>query len=389
MPSIHHIPGILLRAFEQLFRRTSSTNRLIKSLDGARGFAVLLVLLDHFEDRGGQLIPDFSFQPAGKLGVYLFFALSAFLLTIPFASFAPDRLQSSRTWLNYLIRRTLRIIPLYVAVLVVTAWYRPSFTGMEGLNHLLLRDGQGHLWTIPVEIKYYMILPMLVFVAAWWLRQKYWLAAIGTGALVWFIAEALPWVEERWTVGDDNVFLGKCLNVFLVGSAAAIVHTLIDKKGWSANPLLKTICEVAAIGSLAVMLLRIPSLYNAVFQPAQPVEDFARERSFAAFFWPLFLLCLVHGRGWLRAVFESRPLRFLGIISYSIYLWHPLVLKTVQELEIPAWIKFFAMLAVVTLTGFLSWWLIERPLARIRLTKPPAPGTFEPKPVLHGGTAAV
>ena len=53
----------------------------IKSLDGLRGFAVLLVLLSHMSLVGINLVPGLDFAGIGKAGVYLFFVLSAFLLT--------------------------------------------------------------------------------------------------------------------------------------------------------------------------------------------------------------------------------------------------------------------------------------------------------------------
>ena len=82
----------------------------VPALDGARGLAILLVLLDHASDAHLYLFAGADLNRAGKYGVYLFFVLSSFLLTLPFcAGRAPTDL---RSWLNYGMRRFLRIFPL-------------------------------------------------------------------------------------------------------------------------------------------------------------------------------------------------------------------------------------------------------------------------------------
>src|ERR1700712_3415280 len=84
----------------------------LPALDGLRGLAVLLVLLDHASDAELRLFPAADMNRAGKYGVYLFFVLSAFLLT-HLLLLRPAELTRARTWVNYAVRRFLRIFPLY------------------------------------------------------------------------------------------------------------------------------------------------------------------------------------------------------------------------------------------------------------------------------------
>jgi hypothetical protein len=65
------------------FDKTSSTNLQFGSLDGLRGIAVLFVVLSHLSNAGFNLTPVLNFAGSGKYGVFLFFVLSAFLLTFP------------------------------------------------------------------------------------------------------------------------------------------------------------------------------------------------------------------------------------------------------------------------------------------------------------------
>src|SRR3954465_1021092 len=91
----------------------------LPALDGLRGLAVLLVLLDHASDARIRLFEAANMNRAGKYGVYLFFVLSAFLLTHLLLLRPAAELARARTWLNYALRRFLRIFPLYALVLVV------------------------------------------------------------------------------------------------------------------------------------------------------------------------------------------------------------------------------------------------------------------------------
>jgi len=134
------------------------------ALDGARGLAVLLVLMDHTSDSGMKVF-GIDINRTGKYGVYLFFVLSAFLLTYQFFIKSTDDLAKAKTWLNYGFRRFMRIFPLYALVLVIL---HPGAV----MTHLLLRDGRGPFWTIPVEVKYYMLLPFIVL-ALFWAGRKH------------------------------------------------------------------------------------------------------------------------------------------------------------------------------------------------------------------------
>src|SRR3954447_19044384 len=117
------------------------------ALDGLRGVAVLLVLLDHASDAELRLFPAANMNRAGKYGVYLFFVLSAFLLTHLLLLKPPEELARARTWLNYALRRFLRIFPLYALVLVVMMLLH-KFKWHDVVTHLAVLDGKRQFWTI-------------------------------------------------------------------------------------------------------------------------------------------------------------------------------------------------------------------------------------------------
>src|SRR3954469_22490824 len=170
----------------------------LPALDGLRGLAVLLVLLDHASDAELRLFPAANMNRAGKYGVHLFFVLSAFLLTHLLLLRPAAELARARTWINYAVRRFLRIFPLYVLVLaVVVLLHRLKWH--DFFTHILLRDGKRQFWTIPVEVKYYMILP-LVAVTLSWLRERRWLRGLLAGLGAVAVGAAIIHWEHNWAL---------------------------------------------------------------------------------------------------------------------------------------------------------------------------------------------
>ncbi|MEO0684493.1 MAG: acyltransferase, partial [Cyanobacteria bacterium J06649_11] len=142
--------------------------RYVKSLDGLRGLAVLIVMLSHTSNTGLLLSEYLDFSLIGKSGVYLFFVLSAYLLDRQIAVFLrrPNNGKSAY-WKNYFLRRFLRIYPLFVIALISYALV--SYLGFDTqilladiVPHLLLQEGKLVFWSIPVEFKYYFISPLIM-----------------------------------------------------------------------------------------------------------------------------------------------------------------------------------------------------------------------------------
>jgi peptidoglycan/LPS O-acetylase OafA/YrhL len=170
----------------------------LPALDGLRGLAVLLVLLDHASDAHLRIFPAANMNRAGKYGVYLFFVLSAFLLTHLLLLRPAAELARARTWINYAVRRFLRIFPLFALVLAVLVIIH-RLKWHDFFTHILLRDGKRQFWTIPVEVKYYMILP-LVAVTLSWLRERRWLGGLlaGMGAIA--VGALVLYAEGLWSI---------------------------------------------------------------------------------------------------------------------------------------------------------------------------------------------
>src|SRR5689334_10645145 len=135
----------------------ASDQRLV-ALDGLRGFAALMVLASHFSNRT-ELFGYFLGLGAGKLGVLLFFVLSGFLMGWLYR----EQPFTRENVANFARRRVARIAPLFVTVTVLTyiIYWTPlaqfRITPMPTwafLQTILLWQGKGILWTVPVEMQF-------------------------------------------------------------------------------------------------------------------------------------------------------------------------------------------------------------------------------------------
>ena len=346
----------------------------LDALDGLRGLAVLIVLVSHLSNHGVLALPGIGLSGTGKSGVYLFFVLSAFLLTRvlldrPLAKFADGRL-----WLDYALRRVLRIWPLYLVVLL-TSWFLTRH-GVQGwhyvldtealLRHLRLQEGQSVLWSIPVEFSFYFWLPLVALVLAWWLQRRWsWpleflAAALTLGAAAW------AWPAQAASVND--VRLGPYLVIFLCGAMAARWDHRLRNAG--ARPQRQAVWAMVGVSALLACVLTVPQVW--AWLTGQGANAALNHRWFLFFgvVWSLLLLAVLHGPGWLRAPFAWAPARLLGVVSFSAYLWHMPVLDGLLRVGVAQWPgSALVVLAAALAVAMVSYLLFERPWRDVRLPR--------------------
>jgi peptidoglycan/LPS O-acetylase OafA/YrhL len=379
----------------------------IDALDGVRGLAVLLVFLSHCSNKGVSLVPYADFRGMGKTGVWLFFLLSSFLLTYPFIAKGKASF-TSQSLANYAWRRVLRVYPLYflycLLALATTPFVShlipegavPSgkepgipflLTPWEFVEQMLLLKGKGLTWSILVEFKFYFVLPVLAVCFVLLFKRNLWLSAALTAAGVALAA----WFWPDSNTNDPR--LGPYLPIFLIGSFLALLHWHSHDQKWLQTPRAQISLEVAGWCSLAVLVALIPSVASLVSGREVHYNAFHKQFLLFCSLWAVVLVATIHGYGGLRAVFANNVLRFFGFISFSFYLLHVIVLNAMNTIYhkfvdhsglSPTVEQFVAnpllgwsILAVTTLVSYVSYRLIEKPLASLRLHAPKP----KPKPI--------
>lgn len=349
---------------------------------------------------GNNHIGDLSY------GVTLFFALSGFLLYRPFAG-ALLRSEPRPAFTKYLRNRALRILPAYWVILLLGAlvlggvYFRDSAgtlqhgrvfdPGLLAATALFLQNyvartlltGIGPAWSLAVEAVFYLALPLLVLVAfglgtrargfgarvAAALAPAAILLGVGLAGKVvaWQVFPAPIWGgwSANWHSVIERSFFGQA-DLFSFGMALAVAHVL-----WEKGLLrLPHFWRFAAAG-IAVMLYVVSSRVS--WMEAQ--LSYSPYNTLMALACALLLALVVltpPGGSPLIRLLETRWLVGLGLISYSVFLWHdPLILFLRDNgLTFDGRMGLIANVAIVFATTVLLSWLtyrfVETPALRLK-----------------------
>jgi len=315
-----------------------ATSPRIPALDGVRGVAILLVITCHISERFQfsnvylQCIKAFAF--AGWTGVDLFFVLSGFLIT----GILWDSRGSSTFFRNFYARRTIRIFPLYYATLAILFIFLPATTP----NHVMTRGWLaalelapsywawyftyfvdvlialkgfvvtgGHFWTLAVEEHFYLVWPVLVYKLS---RRT--LKSLSISLIVAALALRLAMVI--YDVAPTAIYVLTPCRMDGLALGAFLALTVRDPNGLQTLVrLARLVLPASALIWLTLMCIQGEwSQYGII---PQTVGYLVTE----LFYGSVLVLTLASNR--LAAVASARPLRFLGKISYALYVFHVFV----------------------------------------------------------------
>lgn len=368
-------------------------------IEGCRAVAALGVVLQHTAGRAqwtteGAAAPFLAIT--GGLGVAVFFALSGFLLYRPFAG---AHLTSGRppNIASYATRRLLRIFPAYwVALIAFVYVFDVANASTKEMNPLQLFGlaqiySSGHglagipaAWTLCVELSFYAFLPLYAIAvrslagrsASASSRLAIELGGVAllyaTGVLFrWFVLSSqptsLPLIE----------WLPSLLDWFAVGMAIAVASAW-HAAGGRVPSVMRWLARVPGLSwLLALELLWLTTrldLPSGFSESLSPGDHMIRNLYFGLIGFCM-VVPLVFGdqqRGPLRALLRSRPARWIGTISYSVYLWHFLVLRELApRLESPGspanfWVLLGGTVAVTLVVATVSYLYVERPAMALK-----------------------
>jgi peptidoglycan/LPS O-acetylase OafA/YrhL len=425
-------------------RPVRSDQKYLPGLDGLRALAVTAVIAYHL---------GYGWAQGGLLGVGVFFTLSGYLITdILVGQFAAKgRIKLGDFWM----RRARRLLPaLFVMLAVVTVWvnafnraFVPGYRGdviASGLYvnnwwYIFQHDSYysrfappaplDHLWSLAVEEQFYLVWPWMVLamvLLAGWMMKRRRVRLVGPGAHVGGSADgafAVPtgsagggdFLSGRarwWMAGvalvlaaasgiemallfhpgydPTRVYEGTDTRAFglLIGAAVAMVYpTRRGARTLSAGA--RRGLDVAGLVGLVVIVLlvwRTNEYSDFMFRGGLELLSVATALVVAAAATPGGLL----GRalGW-------TPMRWVGVRSYGIYLWHyPIIVLTAAAGTVGtpvSAVRAVILVAVTVAIAAASWRFVEDPIRRgsYRRTAPaPAPEAAAAAAAGAGGTAA-
>lgn len=357
-------------------REPSHKEFQIDALDGLRGLAALIVVASHTSNNGWYFVPFADFSGIGKTGVYLFFILSSFLLTLPLlhkGSVIFERKEFTRFWK----RRFFRIFPLYTVYLasgLASTYVLSNMAGIHGvgvpftlsldefIKHITLQQGKSVTWSIVVEFKFYFILPFIAyFLSVLFKRNAYYALltlAIGIVALHnYFPPEELNKASRHE--------LMPYMPIFLIGMGMAVIQYKINQAGGlSANAEL--VAKLFSYGSLAIIFIMIPSVFSFLFYE---VLDGAFQNKILVYsiLWAVVLFASINTSGILNKILSHKTVRYFGFISFSLYLIHPVFIGVLRYSGLETPLNAWFVVAASTLAAHISFMTIEAPCSRIRV----------------------
>jgi peptidoglycan/LPS O-acetylase OafA/YrhL len=382
-----------------------------REVEGYRGLAAMCTVVFHvwqhnytYDSQGSH--PPIENRFLGALPalewIDFFLVLSAYLLTLSYARAAIDE-RPVKPAKAFLFRRAVRILPLYlVAVLFVWATRNPAFPGdwTDLLRHLTFTqvfDREqifytiGPTWSLSLEIQFYILLvllgPLAVRACRRIERRRHRVALLAGGcALLYLIPVA--WISvAHYVLGiphtDWPMYFGPQarFGAFAAGMGLAVLMTALGDRG-----------RLSARAALTLQVGVAAALYLLSYASDDP-EDFASTFShpIASLLWLVLLFATVHTARrprWQR-VLTARWLTGVGLVSYSLYMWHePIMLALYDAGLVPARgpggfpFATVIVLLVALPAAWASYWLIEYPgslLGRLRDAKG-RPREFYPAP---------
>lgn len=337
----------------------------ISSLDGVRAIAALLILWLHFWSvaEGSTSLVNFLVKTAsiGQIGVPLFFVLSGFLIS----RILLRKKGENDYFRSFYLKRSLRIFPLYYFFLLLVFFIYPLIVqvpvtplSLSWPNWLYLQnfamtfnwhyEGPGHLWSLAVEEHFYILWPIIVYYTN--LKQ---LKRICIAVCV-----AEPIVRYFMFSSNIEVFYFSFTRFDELCFGALLAIAEAEKK---------------ILSSLVLRITAVVCLTALVFCFVKSGERSLTVQVFkfsllGMLFYSGLALLLKEKVSVVSHFFSSKPLMFIGKISYGLYIYHPfafLVIETYFSTS-NVWVNFISCITSSFALSITSYYLLEKPFLRLK-----------------------
>jgi len=340
-------------------------------LDGLRGLAIGLVVWYHAWLVSGQGIAALNFvAEAGFLGVDLFFFISGFCIFYPYARAQRDG-RPGPTTRRFFTRRAVKILPSYLLALAVFAGvYHARFaspteaavqiashlTFLHTLSPLTFGAISGPLWTIGVEVQFYLLFPLLM---PFFRKSPLW-----TYAVLVALSETYRLIVGGAGLGSSFLFINQLpayLDVFGSGMLAAFLLVTLERPATTRARRLCTLGSLAAFALAMAGLAEVATIsrgadVNAAYDWVNAVRVIVGPLCVG-----LALLTTFALPRW-RSILATPAVVFLSVISYNLYLWNLEIAVWYRQAGCSPLLTFVLGIVTAILLSTAITYAVERPL---------------------------
>ncbi len=338
-------------------------NKRIYEIDSLRGIAALVVVFAHFQPFFWSRVVHWGF-----LAVDLFFIMSGFVLTKTYEARILSGAIGAR---DFLVRRFARLAPLHYLTLGVfliaevvswltghghaVNWYMPlysfflnlAFLQNVGLTHEMTWNGVS--WSISTE----MVVNLMWFYVLVRLRPSiaFFVSVIVVAGLFIFTTMGANLDFTFANKFGINIGLVRCVMGFSLGVVMARTMSVNGRRSMGGNA-----------GAVLVVALLAFVAY-AYQKPGMEGADYV----VVLFAYPALIFVSLGNRSFLSPILRSKPMVFLGDISYSVYLTHPLIGMVVGRLfglKVLPYLGMVAVVGAVLLVATFTYYTVEQPARR-------------------------
>lgn len=341
-----------------------------KGFDGLRCLSIMLVILGHAQiiqpGESGSLRDNISYYYSGGAGVTIFFALSGFLIT---SLLLRERTTTGSINLKYFfIRRFLRLlpplIPFYIGIVVFMSlgYIRESYLGLAASvfyvynfipkAKLFYSAELAHTWSLAVEEQFYLTWPILL---RFFSNAKVYLFAgvvMLLSILSFFFLKLIPisaggtsyllgevFFTSRWIIPAISPILLGCLAAFVLHYQSASVSAFFTASRSALLVVGSLLLPLLFLGEASVLLPLVFSIGVC-----------------AAILW-----ISVNQRSILVRLLEWGPIRYVGLISYGLYVWQGFFVRSGQGFLPKIWLHDMPFnIPLAFLAAIVSYELLEK-----------------------------
>jgi peptidoglycan/LPS O-acetylase OafA/YrhL len=310
----------------------------VENFDGLRAVAALMVMSMHM-----HTIPHLA---GGAPGVYIFFALSGYLLYSGFLRFSSE--VNAKVIFAYLSRRIFRILPLYLFFVFVYAYLFKGWS-LEAKNtfflvQLFFLKGVLHLWTVRMEMILYLILPIIILFLYLLKKELYRLVAL----VIFSIIILILYHFIQFSFANSEHFMA----IFVLGMASVHMRNYVPAK----------IAPYIAYFSIsAILYLSTFAPWNSTVREFFLLSDRADIYHYPYVLYPLCALLVMSLSQFQSRVWGNMYLRIVGVCGYGYYLWHPMIIEMVRRWELSPFAYQVSAYSVTLVFAVVTFLIIEKP----------------------------